>query len=351
MPEATASPGAPRPAAWLPGLALAVAVALAAMALEPWLRRTFGASLPGMVLALVIGILLNPIARNPVFKAGFDLAVKRLLRYAIALLGLRIALSDIAGLGWPAALLAILAMAATVAGAMMLARLLGLGRGYGALAGAACAVCGASATLATATVVPDYREKAADIAFTVVMANALSTVVMLAYPPLALALGLDIRETGLFLGLTIHDMAQVVGAGYAVSEPVGNNAVIVKLFRVFLLLPVVLGIGWVLARQEGGDGGSKARVPLPGFALVFLLLVVVNSVLPGTALAATYASVKGVLSSLSGWLMMIAIAALGLGTSAGAVLATGWRHLAVFLGATLIILALALAGLFAMRVL
>jgi uncharacterized membrane protein YadS len=97
-------------------MALAVAVALAAMALEPWLRRTFGASLPGMVLALVIGILLNPIARNPVFKAGFDLAVKRLLRYAIALLGLRIALSDIAGLGWPAALLAILAMAATVAG-------------------------------------------------------------------------------------------------------------------------------------------------------------------------------------------------------------------------------------------
>lgn len=344
-------PGAPRLALLGPGLALAAGVAIAASLLEPLLRSRFGVSLPAMVLALVVGILLHPLARQPAFGAGLEYAVKKLLRYAIALLGLRIALSDIAALGIPAAILAIAAMATTVIGAMALARFLGLARGYGALAGAACAVCGASATLATATVVPDYRQKSADIAFTVVMANALSTLVMIAYPPLCHWLGLDARETGLMLGLTIHDMAQVVGAGYAISEPVGNNAVIVKLFRVFLLLPVVLAIGMALARSEGQDRATKARVPVPGFALVFLALVLVNSILPATPLAGSFASVKATLSSVSGWLMMLAIAALGLGTSAGAVLSTGWRHLAVFLGGTLIILGAALAGLFAMRML
>ena len=343
-------PGTARLALWAPGLGLAAAVAIAASLLEPWLRQRFGTSLPAMVLALVIGVLLHPIAKAARFAPGFEFAVKKLLRYAIALLGLRIALGDIIALGVPAAMLTMLAMVATIACGMMLARSLALAPGYGALAGAACAVCGASATLATATVVPDYREKSADIAFTVVMANALSTVVMIAYPPLCIALGLTPKETGLMLGLTIHDMAQVVGAGYAMSEPVGNNAVIVKLFRVFLLLPVVLGIGMILARQaQQAAPGAKARVPLPGFALVFLLLVVVNSVMPGTALAGSYASVKGALSALSGWLMMLAIAALGLGTSAGAILSMGWRHLAVFTGATAVILIIALSGIFAMR--
>src|SRR5215213_2248372 len=95
-----------------------------------------------------------------------------------------------------------------------------------------------------AALVPNYPQKGADVTFTVVAANAVSTLVMVAYPPLCALLGLNPQTTGIMLGATIHDMAQVVGAGYAVSEPVGNTAVIVKLFRVFLLLPAVLGIGW-----------------------------------------------------------------------------------------------------------
>ncbi|WP_164153190.1 putative sulfate exporter family transporter, partial [Stenotrophomonas maltophilia] len=90
--------------------------------------------------------------------------------------------------------------------------------GYGALAGAATAVCGASAALATTTVLPHYKARAADTAFTVVAANALSTIVMLLYPPLAILLGFDATKTGILIGATIHDMAQVVGAGYAVSD-------------------------------------------------------------------------------------------------------------------------------------
>jgi uncharacterized integral membrane protein (TIGR00698 family) len=252
---------------------------------------------------------------------------------------------DIVGLGLGTLALVIGSMAATIASAVWLARRLGVADGYGALAGAATAVCGASATLATTTVVPNYPAKAADTAFTVVAANALSTLVMLAYPPLAVLLGFDATQTGILLGATIHDMAQVVGAGYAVSEPVGNTAVVVKLFRVFLLLPVVLAIGWWFARR--GDAAGAARVPVPVFALVFLALVVVNSVLPAVpALAAPYAAVKPWLVQISNAGLLIAIAALGLGTSLTAILTIGWRHVAVFLGATLVILGLVAAGLF-----
>jgi len=105
-----------------------------------------------------------------------------------------------------------------------------------------------------------------------------ATLAMLVFPPLCIVLGFDARTTGVMLGGTIHDVAQVVGAGYAVSEPVGNTAVIVKLFRVFLLLPVVLGVGWYFTGK--GIRHGEARVPVPGIAIVFLLLCVLNSAAP-----------------------------------------------------------------------
>ena len=120
---------------------------------------------------------------------------------------------------------------------------------YGALAGAGTAICGASATLATSIVLPDYKGKEADVAFVVVAVNALSTLAMLLYPLICKSLGFDQQLTGVMFGATIHDVAQVVGAGYAVSETAGNTAVIVKLFRVLLLFPVVVLIGWMFARR------------------------------------------------------------------------------------------------------
>ena len=167
----------------------------------------------------------------------------------------------------------------------------GRGPGFGALVGVATAVCGASATLARSTVVPDYPGKQADIAFVVVAVNALATLAMVVYPPICILLGFDAQTTGVMLGGTIHDVAQVVGAGYAVSNAVGNTAVIVKLFRVFLLLPVVLGVGWYFTRM--GVKHGEARVPVPVFALVFLVLCLLNSAhAAGAVAAAGFAPIK-----------------------------------------------------------
>jgi uncharacterized integral membrane protein (TIGR00698 family) len=330
----------------MPGLGLAAAVAAGASVLHEVMRIATSGTfvLPSMVIALLIGIALSGPAARPGFEPGLTFAVKQLLRWAIALLGLRIALADIAGLGAGVIALVLAAMGFTILTAGWLARRLGTGMGYGMLAGAATAVCGASATLATATVVPAYPGKSSDVAFTVVAANAVSTLVMLAYPALATLMGLSDVKTGILLGATIHDMAQVVGAGYAVSEPVGNAAVVVKLFRVFLLLPVVLAIGWWFVRT-GGESGA-AKVPLPVFALVFLVLVGVNSVVPSVpVLAPAYLGLKPWLIQASNLGLLLAIAALGLGTSLRAVLTIGWGHAGVFAGATLAILLVVLGGL------
>jgi uncharacterized integral membrane protein (TIGR00698 family) len=336
-------------AAHAAGFALCGAVAVAAVLAEPLMRRaTGGFALPAMVLALVMGMFFNGFAADVRFAPGIAWCVKKLLRIAIGLLGLRIALGDIFGLGLGILLLVIASMALTIASALWLARRLGLEDGYGMLAGAATAVCGASATLATASVVPAYRNKEVDVAFTVIMANAISTVVMLAYPPLCIWLGLTGRETGLLLGATIHDMAQVVGAGYAVSEPVGNSAVIVKLFRVFLLLPVVLIIGAWFAKR--GGSANAAKVPAPLFAVMFLLLCILNtaaSAMPGVA--PYFLPVKSVLNEVSRWGLLLSIAALGLGTSVKAIVTLGWRHIAVFMGATGVILVVIATGLWMLR--
>lgn len=328
-----------------PGVLLSALVAVIAVFGAPHVARV--APIPPMVLALIVGIMLNPVAVNPHFQPGMTFCVKQLLRWAVALLGLRIALGDIAALGISTAIVIVVSMAITILSGFLFARLFGLPAPYGALAGSGTAVCGASAALATATVLPEYKGKDADVIFVVIAVNALATLAMVFYPPLATALGFDQHVTGIFLGATIHDVAQVVGAGYAVSDAVGNAAVIVKLFRVFLLLPVVLGVGWWFARA--GATANAARVPVPVFAFVFLALCIVNSVLPTTALAPLYGGVKSWLVEASTDGLLIAISALGLGTSLSSVTKLGWRHMVTVIGTTVVILAIVVVALVILR--
>ena len=330
-----------------PGVALSAIVAAIGYVTAPYVARFL--PIPNMVIALVVGIALNPLAARAAVQPGMNFCVKTLLRWAVALLGLRVALGDIAALGAETAILIVISMAATVASGFAFARWSGQAAGFGALVGVGTAVCGASATLATSTVVPDYKGKQADIAFVVVAVNALATLAMLVYPPLCILLGFDAQTTGVMLGGTIHDVAQVVGAGYAVSGPVGNTAVIVKLFRVFLLLPVVLSVGWYFTKQ--GMWHGEARVPVPVFAIVFLLLCIVNSTVSlSPSLVPVYAPVKSVLVEVSTWGLLLAIGALGLGTSVKTIIGLGWRHITTVLGATTVIFVAVTGGLLLMRI-
>lgn len=330
-------------ARFAPGLALAAAVAVASVLLEPFTTRASMATLgrpvtiTAPVIALVIGMILHTVAARPSFTPGLTFSVKKLLRWAIALFGLKIALSDILALGLGTALMVIVSMAVTLASGVVFARLFGRDELYGAIAGGATAVCGASAALATASVLPAYRERESDTAFVVITVNLLATVAMVFYPLACAALGFDERATGVFLGASIHDVAQVVGAGYAVSDSAGNTATVVKLFRVFLLLPVVTGVGWYFASR--GADAHKSKVPVPVFAIMFVVFVIVNTlgILP--------VAIKTILIEMSRWGLLIAIAALGLNTSIRSVFGVGPRHLLIVLCATAVIFVIPLAWL------
>ena len=187
-----------------PGILLSALVAAIGYIAAPFVAKAV--PIPNMVIALVVGIALNPLAARPAVQPGMNFCVKTLLRWAVALLGLRVALGDIAALGLQTAALIVIAMAATVVSGFVFARWYGRSAGFGALVGVGTAVCGASATLATSTVVPEYKGKAADIAFVVVAVNALATLAMLVYPPLCIVLGFDAQTTGVMLGGTIPDV-------------------------------------------------------------------------------------------------------------------------------------------------
>lgn len=143
--------------------------------------------------------------------------------------------------------------------------------------------------------------------FTVIAVTALPTIAMIVYPMIGAALGLSSHAMGIFWGATIHDVAQVVGAGYSASEETGATAVFVKLLRVALLVPVVIVLSLCFTRHPGaGQGG---RMPIPFFFLGFTVLVLIGSlnIIPPDIVA--------LLLELSRWLLITAITALGMKTS------------------------------------
>jgi uncharacterized integral membrane protein (TIGR00698 family) len=215
-----------------------------------------------------------------------------------------------------------------------LARFLGRSSWFGVLAGGAVGICGASAAAALSAVLPRRETSDADTAMTIIGVTALSTIAMIAYPVIGRAVGLDDQGIGFFLGVTIHDVAQVVGAGYSVSDLAGNVAVVVKLFRVLLLLPVVVLVAFAV-RMTVSRGGA-ARPTLPAFVVGFAALVALGSfgLIPS--------QVASWLSGASRWCLVIAMAGIGIHTSLGQIRQLGYRPAVVLVGSTV---AIALFGL------
>ncbi len=281
---------------------------------------------PTLLYALLIGMALNSVAGEGVAKPGVDFVARRILRFGVALLGARITFEHIGGLGWRNGIMLVAGVAVTIAFGILMARMLGLSRRLGVLTGGATAICGASAAIAIASVLPRSENSERELIFTIAGVTALSTVAMVLYPLLAKALGLDALQTGIFLGGTIHDVAQVVGAGYSIGPEVGDHAVVTKLLRVALLLPVVMAISLVvrhrLQRREVRNGESL----LPPFLLAFVGLVLLS----GFGLIPK--PVGATLDLVARACLVLAIAAVGLKTSLLEMKKVGRRAL-ILLGA------------------
>jgi uncharacterized integral membrane protein (TIGR00698 family) len=291
---------------------------------------------PVMLFALLLGMALNFLSAEGPCQPGIEFAAREVLRVGIALLGLRITFAQMATLGWGPVGLVIVCVALTIGVSMLAARAMGFQTVFGLLTGGATAICGASAALALSAALPAHPAKDRATLFTVIVVSALSTLSMIAYPMLAGALGMDPSHAGMFLGATIHDVAQVVGAGYSLSTQTGDIATLVKLMRVAMLLPVIV-LATLLTRDGGADAAGAERPPLlPWFAVAFAVLVGINST------GWVSPAVQGAGNDVSRWCLVGAIAGIGMKTHLKELASVGIKPVALMVGETLFLAGLAL---------
>ena len=318
-----------------PGVLTCVTVALAAT----FLSEHYGG--PSILFALLLGMAFHFLSTQERAAPGIRFTSSTVLRFGVALLGARISFEQVVGLGWSVVLTVFVAVLATISFGLFLGRMLSRDWTFGVLTGGAVAICGASAAVAIASVLPRNERSERYLTFTIIAVTSLSTIAMVAYPLIVSALELDERAAGLFLGGSIHDVAQVLGAGYAVSESVGDNATLVKLLRVSMLLPVVFTISWIA--RHGGRRQSKTQFPY--FLLGFAAIAALNSA------GAIPEELRVVLSDVSRWCIVSAIAAVGMRTMLGRVLTVGTKAVllivleTVFLALLMIVAAIGLTNL------
>jgi len=297
--------------ALLPGILFCGLVVLAAN----YLSQYYGA--PAILCALLLGMSFNNISKYSDFSIGINFCGQKILRFGVALLGARIAFSQISALGIQPVLIVIAVVIGTLFFSLIVARFLKIDRIPAIIGGASVAICGVSAALAVAAVLPSNKNTENYLLCTVVGVTGFSTILMVVYPAMFVDLRFSPEQMGLFLGASIHDVAQVVAAGHMVSDEVAELATYTKMLRVASLVPVVLVLGILFRRefiasgkssghdQPNGVSNVKASTLLPGFLIGFIALVVLsNSGFIPDAWVIT-------MTDLSRLCLLIAMAALG----------------------------------------
>ncbi|WP_417679420.1 YeiH family protein [Roseibium sp.] len=315
------------------------AVSALAAATAQFLSEHYGA--PAMLMALLLGLALNFLSEPGTRTAkGVEFTARTVLRIGVALLGARISVDLLVQLGGTSVALIVAGVVLTILFALLASRMFGRDWRFGLLTGGSVAICGASAAMAIAAVLPRHEKSERDLVFAVLSVTVLSTIAMVIYPMLAQLFQFDARDSGLFLGGTIHDVAQVVGAGFSIGPETGETATLVKLIRVSMLAPVVLVFSLVI-RQIGLSGAHpKDRPPLmPLFVVGFLVLAALNS----------FGLIPQFLSdwvgSLSRWALLVAVAAVGIKTSLGRMVEVGASAIGLVVVETIFLGIFIVAGL------
>lgn len=320
------SPAAPDPSLSLRGLAPGVVLTTGLATVAVWLSQlpALQAFSP-LILAVLLGIGLRNTLRLPLlFRSGIQFSLKRILRLAIILLGLQLSFSQLAAVGPVGLAIVTLSLSSTFLFTVWLGRRLGLRDSLVHLIAAGTSICGASAVVATGSVVESSDE---DVAYAVAIVTVFGTASMLLYPFTGMVLQLSPDVFGIWCGSSIHEVAQVVAAAFQSGEVSGEFATISKLSRVLFLVPILLVLGSLIPRSRSrvhrvARSGSP---PIPWFILGFIVLVGLNSlgVFPEFLR-------QGVILG-NRFLLATALAAMGLETSLIRILQIGLKPL--YLGA------------------
>ncbi|MCB1680666.1 MAG: YeiH family putative sulfate export transporter [Alphaproteobacteria bacterium] len=291
-------------------------------------------STPVMLMCLLIGMSFHFVFEDAKTRRGIQFASQQVLKVGVALIGARIMLSQFTALGAPALVgISAITLVILLIGPL-LGRLFGLDREHGLLIGGATAICGASAALAISSVLPPSKNLERHTLTAVIGVTAMGTTAMIVYPVLLGFMGFDSYHSGVIIGGTIHDVSQVVGAGYSISQEAGNAAVLIKLIRVFMLLPVLVGLAWFYKSAKSTAFASRRPVfSVPPFLIGFLVLAGLNS------LGLLPEGIPSGLEILSKWMLVMAIAAVGLKTSMKDVVSLGYGPALLVVSETVILFA------------
>ncbi|WP_322415412.1 YeiH family protein [Mesorhizobium huakuii] len=272
-----------------------------------------------MILAVVAGMVYSNVLGTPAHaKAGIAFSQKRLLRFAIVLLGFQLTLGQVVSIGAGGVGIVAATLGATFLFTVTLGRLIGVDAKLAQLIAAGTSICGASAIVAT-NIVTDARDE--DVTYAVASITLFGTVAMLGFPLLAPALGLDQHAFGLWAGASIHEVAQVIGAGFQNGTQSGEIATVAKLTRVAMLAPMVIALG-LMARRKSSDQAAT-RPPMPWFVAAFIAVVALNS------LVTVPAEVKSAMALATTIMLTMGLAAMGLQADISQLRSRGLRPLAL----------------------
>ena len=303
----------------LPGLAGCVALAAAALALAelPAIKGTL--HLSALLLVILLGMAWKSIVHVPdALLPGIRMAQRPVLRWAVAGLGFRLSIGELFRIGAPALAVVTISTFAALGFGWWVARRLAVGEKLGLLLGVGGAICGASAVVAADSVVQGEKR---DSALALGVITLLGTIGIALYPVLHHALRMSDFLYGVWDGASLHEMAQVVAAGFGVSDEAARVATVVKLARICLLAPVVLYIGWSLRHRHRAAG--RARVaPLPWFLVLFVGFALLNST--GWLRPAWIEGARRV----DLWLLCVGMAGVGLQTGFSELRDAGFRPIA-----------------------
>lgn len=306
-------------AAAVPGLLFAALFASAAFVLADlaWVKDTL--HLSALLLVILLGMAWRSFARVPAAALpGVRLAQRPILRWAVAGLGFRLSLGELWAIGGPALAVVLVSTTLALFFGWWIARRLGLDNRLGLLLGVGGAICGASAVVAADSVVQAEKK---DAALALGIITLLGTVGIVVYPFAARAFGMSDFFYGVWDGATLHEMAQVVAAGFGVSDEAARVATVVKLARICLLAPVVLGLAWWMRRHHQKTGEARVSA-VPWFLVLFVVFAAVHSL--GWIPAPWVERIR----RADLWLLCVGMAGVGLQTGFADLKAAGLRPIA-----------------------
>ncbi|MGB0907810.1 MAG: YeiH family protein [Maricaulaceae bacterium] len=324
-----------------PGFVFCALLGVAALALSEV------SNIPVMMLALIFGLCFHKLSTTPSLCKGVGWTSRKLLYIGVALLGLRIDISDLSQAGWAASAFVFAALALTLLFGTFTARVFGENRQFGLLMGGSVAICGISAAAAICSAMDDCESRDRELTITIAGITGLSTIAMILYPLVAHNLSLTAAQTGLFLGGSIHNVSQAVGAGYSLTPETGDITVIFKLLRVSALLPVIICISLVsgtVSKLQNPSLGKKISAYFPPFLMAFIGLAALScfNVVPDT--------VTQIGNDTAKWCLIISLVAIGIKTNLRDVFTHGKKPLLAMTLTTAFMAGIILLGIYTLPI-